>query len=114
MCGHSLFLLSSLGTPDFRYNVPPAAGGGDSPDSESEAKVPTGGHDAGSASHEWTAARRHLSMDESDEGILKFLTAKPQLRVQDFQEQNLGLLRLSFNLNPAMMASVSSWTRANW
>lgn len=98
----------------FRYNRLSAAGRGDHLNSQSEAKLPSGGQDVGSSSHAWTAARRHLSMDESDEGIIRFLESAPQLRVQDFLEKNLGLLRLSFNLNPAMVASVSSWTRANW
>lgn len=91
-----------------RYNEVSAAGGGAY--SESEAKAPVGGHNTSSISRKsWTAAaRRHLDMDESDEGILRFLDSTPQLRVQDFHEQDLGLLRLSFNLNPAMVTSVNA------
>lgn len=86
--------------PGFRYKVLSAPGGGDYSGKTQAALA--------------TRRRRHLSMDESGEGIIRFLEAMPQLQVQDFHEHNLGLLRFSFNLNPAMMASVSSWTRSNW
>lgn len=63
-----------------------------------------------------SAARRLLGMDESDEAFLRVLEAKPMLSVGDFMEGegHVGLLRFSFNLNPAMVATVSAWTRSEY
>lgn len=61
-----------------------------------------------------TAGRRLMGMDEADEGFLQVLGSNPPLLVEDFDEDKLGLLRLSFNLNPAMVATVTAWRRALW
>ncbi|CAM9288617.1 unnamed protein product [Ectocarpus sp. 8 AP-2014] len=63
-----------------------------------------------------SAARRLLGMDESDQAFLRLLQAKPLLCVGDFMERldNPGLLRFSFNLNPAMVATVGAWVRSEF
>lgn len=63
-----------------------------------------------------SAARRLLGMDESDQAFLQLLRATPLLCVGDFMERpdNVGLLRFSFNLNPAMVATVGAWVRSEF
>lgn len=61
-----------------------------------------------------TAGRRLMGMDEADDGFLRVLGSDPPLLVEDFHEDKLGLLRLTFNLNPAMVATVTAWQRAQW
>lgn len=63
-----------------------------------------------------SAARRLLGMDESDQAFLRLLQATPLLCVGDFVERpdNPGLLRFSFNLNPAMVATVGAWVRSEF
>lgn len=60
--------------------------------------------------------RRLLGMDESDQAFLRVLQATPLLCVGDFMEGQdcLGLLRFSFNLNPAMVATVGAWVRSEF
>lgn len=65
-------------------------------------------------SYEMPAARRLLGMDESDDTILRILKSAPPLLLEDFDEDKLGLVGLSFNLNPALVAKISSWTRSCW
>lgn len=79
-----------------------------------EAKETSGESRSGGISR--AAARRLLGMDESDQAFLRVLQAKPILSVGDFMEGpgNLGLLRFSFNLNPAMVATVSAWARSEF
>ncbi|CAM9597767.1 unnamed protein product [Scytosiphon promiscuus] len=60
------------------------------------------------------AGRRLMGMDEADDGFLRVLRSDPPLLIEDFHEDKLGLLRLSFNLNPAMVATVTAWQRAQW
>lgn len=59
-------------------------------------------------------ARRLMGFEEADEDFVRVLSFTPDLLVQDFDEDKLGLLRLSFNLNPAMVAKVVAWKRSNW
>lgn len=59
-------------------------------------------------------ARRLMGFEEADEDFVQVLSFTPHLSVQDFDEDKLGLLRLSFNLNPAMVAKVISWKRSRW
>lgn len=65
-----------------------------------------------SNSYSLAAARRFLGMDESDIKFTTVLRCKPDILVEDFDEEKLGLLRLSFNLNPAMVAKVMAWNRS--
>ena len=53
-------------------------------------------------------------MDEEYEGFSQLLDSYPKLSVADFEEDKLGLLRLSINLNPAMVAKVTSWSRSKY
>ena len=61
-----------------------------------------------------TGARRLMGMDEDYAGFIHFLDSEPKLTVGDFGEAKLGLLRLSINLNPTMVAKVTSWTRSKY
>lgn len=65
-----------------------------------------------SNSYSLAAARRLLGMDESDMSFSKVLDREPHILVEDFDEDKLGLLRLSFNLNPAMVTKVMAWNRS--
>ena len=59
-------------------------------------------------------ARRLIGMDEEYEGFSQLLGSQPTLTVADFEEDGLGLLRLSINLNPAMVARVTTWCRSKY
>lgn len=59
-------------------------------------------------------ARRLMGFEEADEQFVRILKLNPPLKVEDFDEDKLMLLRLSFNLNPAMVARVVAWERARW
>lgn len=65
-----------------------------------------------SNSYSLAAARRLLGMDESDMKFGTVVSCKPDILVEDFEEEKLGLRRLSFNLNPAMVAKVMAWQRS--
>lgn len=65
-------------------------------------------------SYEMPAARKLLGMDESDYTMLRVLQSTPPLLLEDFDEDKLGLVGLSFNLNPALVAKVAAWTRSCW
>lgn len=62
----------------------------------------------------WSAARRLLGMEEADDKFITIVCLEPELKVEDFDEDKLGLMTLSFNLNPAMVARVSAWRRSSW
>ena len=66
------------------------------------------------SSHASTGARRLMGMDEAYAGFFHILASEPKLVVGDFDERKLGLLRLSINLNPAMVARVTSWIRSKY
>ena len=59
-------------------------------------------------------ARRLMGMDEDYESFIQLLSSEPKIVVGDFDEDKLGLLRLSINLNPAMVAKVTSWSRSKY
>ena len=59
-------------------------------------------------------ARRLMGMDEDYAGFFYLLDSEPKLIVGDFDEAKLGLLRLSINLNPAMVSRVTSWSRSKY
>ena len=59
-------------------------------------------------------ARRLMGMDEDYAGFFHLLDSEPTLIIGDFDEGKLGLLRLSINLNPAMVAKVTSWSRSKY
>eukprot|EP00903_Cladosiphon_okamuranus_P022759 g20951.t1 len=61
-----------------------------------------------------TEARRLMGFEEADDEFLRILSLPPQLLVEDFHEDRLMLLRLSFNLNPATVARVMRWKRSHW
>ncbi|CAN0036756.1 unnamed protein product [Laminaria digitata] len=79
-----------------------------------DAKDP--GDESGNGGYSRSAALRLLGMDESHEAFLRVLDAETKLLVGDFMEGqgHLGLLRFSFNLNPAMVATVTAWTRSEF
>lgn len=60
------------------------------------------------------AAGRLMGMDEAAGGFARVLGSDPKLLVEDLDEGKLGLLRLSFNFNPAMVARVTAWNRSQW
>lgn len=66
------------------------------------------------SSYSRVAARRLMGMDEEYTGFFRLLSLKPNLVVADFDEDKLGLLRLSINLNPAMVARVTSSGRSKY
>lgn len=59
-------------------------------------------------------ARRLMGFEEADGDFVEVLGFGPKLLVQDLDEDQLALLRLSFNLNPAMVARVVGWKRSSW
>lgn len=59
-------------------------------------------------------ARSLMGFEEAEEDFVQILSFTPDLLVEDFEEDKLGLLRLSFNLNPAMVAKVVAWKRSRW
>ena len=78
------------------------------------AEQPGGESSADFTSYSRAAARRLMGMDEEYTGFIQLLSSEPKLVVADFDEDNLGLLRLSINLNPAMVARVISWSRSKY
>lgn len=59
-------------------------------------------------------ARRLMGFEEADEDFVRILGFTPDLMIEDLDEDKLGLLRLSFNLNPATVARVDAWKRSRW
>lgn len=70
--------------------------------------------DNSNASYSQVTAHKLLGMDGEYEDFCQLLKSKPYLVVKDFDERHLGLLRLSINLNPAMVARVTSWGRSRF
>lgn len=72
----------------------------------------TSGHPGYESSIDFTsdsrvAAHRLMGMDEECTGFFRLLKSRLLLEVGDLDEDKLGLLRLSINLNPAMVARVT-------
>ena len=93
------FLSKIFGGKSSSGNATGEAGGESSTDFDSSSRI---------------AARRLIGMDEEYEGFSQLLDSYPKLSVADFEEDKLGLLRLSINLNPAMVAKVTSWSRSKY
>lgn len=93
------FLSKIFGGKSSSGNATGAAGNESSTDFDSSSRI---------------AARRLIGMDEEYEGFSQLLDSHPKLSVADFEEDKLGLLRLSINLNPAMVAKVTSWSRSKY
>lgn len=70
--------------------------------------------DNSNASYSQIAAHRLMGMDGEYADFCQLLKSKPYLVVEDFDERQLGLLRLSINLSPAMVARVTSWGRSRF
>ena len=50
-------------------------------------------------------------MDEDYAGFFYLLDSETKFIVEDFDEGKDGLWRLSINLNPSIVARVTSWSR---
>lgn len=88
--------------------------GANAPNSAGAVALVEGHSSHGSNSYTLLAARRLLGMDESDDEILRILASAPRLVVEDFADDKLGFVGLSFNLSPALVARVAAWTRSCW
>lgn len=66
--------------------------------------------------HSSTETARLLRNDESEQTFVRLLGSTPPLMLADFREdeEGLGISRLSFNINPAVVAKGTAWLRLQW